>query len=122
MALLLLLVCEPLVVAHTSKAASEYLILSNIMSSVATPFAILLAVGGWGIVRLNEKIADVPWMLTREHLFTITERSQFREEYSYMRLGLELSGIRLTRARIGGAFVSLIVSSLAKLLAQRGAS
>ena len=42
--LLVLLVCEPLVVASTSNAASEALLISNVMAAVATPFVLLLAV------------------------------------------------------------------------------
>ena len=74
--LLVLLVCEPLVVAHTANAASAYLLISNVMASVATPFVLLLAVGAFFIVRLNERIADVPKMLTREQLLTLAERNR----------------------------------------------
>ena len=45
-ALLGLLVCEPIVAAHTSGGVSaEYLLVSNVMGVVALPFVLLLAVG-----------------------------------------------------------------------------
>ena len=45
-ALLGLLVCEPIVAAHTSGGVSaEYLLVSNVMGAVALPFVLLLAVG-----------------------------------------------------------------------------
>ena len=46
------------------------------MAAVATPFVLLLAVGAYFIVRLNERIADVPKMLTREQLLTLAERNR----------------------------------------------
>ena len=100
-ALLLLLVYEPLVVAHTSGAASEYLLISNVMSAVMAPFVLLLAVGGWAIVRLNEKIVDVPLMLTRVQLLTLTERNAFCDECVRVKLGLEVFGVSLSKQRIG---------------------
>ena len=120
--LLLLLVCEPLVVAHTSKAASEYLLLSNVMSAVAIPFVLLLAVGAWAIVRLNERIVNVPRMLTHEQLFTLAERNAFCEEYARIDLGLQVFGASLTKARIAVAFSSLGASLLVKLIVQQTAS
>jgi hypothetical protein len=120
--LLLLLICEPLVVAHTGNAASEYLLLSNVMAAVATPFVLLLAVGAWAIVRLNERAVDVPRVLTREQLFTLVERNAFCDEYQRIDLGLQVFGASLTKARIAVAFSSLGASLLVKLIVQQTAS
>ena len=73
---------------------------------------LLLAVGAWAIVRLNEHIVDVPRLLTREQLFTLVERNAFCDEYQRIDLGLQVFGASLTKARIIVAFTSLGASLL----------
>jgi hypothetical protein len=117
--LLGLLICEPIVAAHTSGTVSaEYLLVSNVMAAVALPFVLLLGVGGAAIVELNEKIAAVPRLLTAERLLTLPERNMFCLEFGRMELGLRVFGVSLTKARIGLTFSTVVLSNLFKALLQ----